>query len=113
MIIQIDLFQSVLDVGGVIGLLLLVAVGILWKKLDKKEAELAEKNNQIAEEGKHNIKIITSTEILLEKVIDELGHSEKRIQDSVTREAVEIKHQLHGLKETIEGNIERAKQTGQ
>lgn len=97
----LDVWQSILDIGGLVGLLLAIAVFVLWRKLDAKEKELAVLNKQLQETGSETIRVMTSVERYLDSLHDNLGAAESRILSGLDNKFQSIKELIHAYKEKI------------
>lgn len=96
-----DLWKEILNVGGLVAVLLAFAVFVLWNKLAEKEAALALLNAQIKEDAKESMKIITSMEGLIDRMLSEQLNGEKRIVESVRSEVNSVKEMLREYKAHI------------
>ena len=99
--ISFDLWKEILNVGGLVAVLLAFAVFVLWKKLSEREAALATLNAQIKEDAKESMKIITSMEGLIDRMLSEQLNGEKRIVESVRTEVNSVKEMLREYKTHI------------
>ena len=102
-----NIWSQLLNVGGLIAVLLAFAVFILWNKLTDKENALASLNAQIKEDAKESIKIVTSMEALIDRMLSEQSNGEKRILESVKSEANTIKDILREYRAHITENAKR------
>lgn len=101
---SLDLWTSIMKVGGLVSLLLAVAVVVLWRKYEAKDQQLAELNKQANSDGKENIRVITSIESLLDQILAEQKDGGKRILYEVNN----VKAALNDLREKIAHKTRRS-----
>jgi hypothetical protein len=99
---QVDLafnvWDQILSVGGLVAVLLALAVFVLWNKLSEKEKALEAINSQISKEAKENMKIITTFEGVIDRVLSEQQSGEKRIVERMKSEFTSVKDLIRDYK---------------
>lgn len=94
----IDIWSQISSVAGLVGMILAIAVVTLWIELKNKDKALAILNDYIKKDAKESMQIITSFEALIDQMLSKQADGEKRIIDSVVREAGHIKELIHAYK---------------
>lgn len=98
-ILQIDIWEQLSSVAGLVGVILGTATVTLWVELKAKDKALKTLNEQVNRESRESMKIITSFEGLLDRMLSAQADGEKRILASVASEASHIKELIYAYKE--------------
>ena len=94
----IDIWSQLSSVAGIVGVILAIGVVTLWLELKNKDKALAILNDHIKKDAKESMQIITSFEALIDQMLSKQADGEKRIIDSVVREAGHLKELIHAYK---------------
>jgi hypothetical protein len=94
-----DVWEQMFSVAGIVGVLLGIATVTLWFELKSKDKTLQALNEQAKKDAKESMKIVTSVEGLLDRMISAQADGERRILTSVAQEASHIKEMIHAYKE--------------
>ena len=93
------IWDQVTSVAGLVGTLLAIATVTLWLELKSKDKALALLNEQVKNDAKESMQIVTSVEGLIDRMVSEQADGEKRIIASVAQEAGHIKELIYAYKE--------------
>lgn len=96
--IGFDIWTQLFSVAGLVGVILAIGIIVLWRKLESKDKALAVLNEQVKKDARESMKIVTSVEGLIDRMVTEQADGEKRIIASVAREAGHIKELIHAYK---------------
>lgn len=96
--IGFDIWTQLFSVAGLVGGILAIATVTLWLELKAKDKALALLNDQVKKDARESMKIVTSVEGLIDRMVTEQADGEKRIIASVAREAGHIKELIHAYK---------------
>lgn len=94
----IDIWSQLSSVAGLVGMILAIATVTLWIELKNKDKALSILNERVQKDAKESMQIVTSVEGLLDRMIASQADGEKRIIESVAREANHIKELIHAYK---------------
>ena len=94
-----DIWSKLLEIGGMVSVLLAIALIVVWRDTKEKEAALAALSKQDQENAKETIRVLTSVELLLDTIHSTLGDSEKRIINNIDVQTKSVKELIHAYKE--------------
>lgn len=95
---EAGIWESIMDVAGLVGVLLAIGVVVLWREVKTKDKALATLNDQVKEDGKESMRIITSMEALIDRMVSEQSNMERRVIESITKEIRSLKEQIREYK---------------
>lgn len=95
----LDIWAQLFSVAGLVSTLLAIATVTLWLEVKSKDRALQLLNEQVKKDAKESMQIVTSVEVLLDRMISAQADGEKRILASVAAEAGHIKDLIHAYKE--------------
>jgi len=104
-----DIWQKIDAAGGIVGVLLAIAVVCIWRAYNRKDAALEKLNKQVQEDARESMRITTAMEKVLDRILSDQTNGESRLAQIVRSEAEATRDMIIAFKDHINERIRNEK----